>query len=224
MNWIVQIKGNDIPCFLEYKKTKILKMRFKDGSIFVVSPYFCSKNEILKFIYDHEKFLIKSIQQYQLIINKNQIHEYDILSILGKKYQIVYSETKNQIIDQTIFIKKSNQGIERKIIKKLFSSIQYDYFMELTKKYYALMTIKKDFPLIQIKDVKSKWGSYQLNKNIISFSSELIFKPIEVYDYIVVHELAHMIQFNHSKQFYEIVSQILPQYKILKKMLKDVNV
>ena len=79
----------------------------------------------------------------------------------------------------------------------------------------------KKFPKITIKDVKSKWGSYNKVKHEIIYSSELIFKDQSLYSYLVVHELAHILEFNHSSRFYDIVSKYCPNYKVLRKMLKE---
>ena len=96
-----------------------------------------------------------------------------------------------------------------------------DKLTEITKYYYSIMPLNCTFPKITIKDVKSKWGSYNKVKHEIIYSSELVFKDEHLYSYLVVHELAHILEFNHSSRFYDIVGKYCPNYKVLRKMLKE---
>ena len=73
---------------------------------------------------------------------------------------------------------------------------------------------------ITIRNQKSRWGSCSEGKNL-NFSWRLILMPIEVMDYVVVHELAHLKQMNHSQAFWEEVEKILPNYKEQRKWLKE---
>ncbi len=72
---------------------------------------------------------------------------------------------------------------------------------------------------ISIKNQKSRWGSCSKKGNL-NFNYKIIFLPKEVADYVVVHELCHLGQFNHSPAFWQLVAQTLPQYQELKKKLK----
>lgn len=65
---------------------------------------------------------------------------------------------------------------------------------------------------ICIKDVKSRWGSCSSKRNL-NFNWRLVMAPMEVLDYVVVHELCHLKEMNHSKDFWALVEEILPDYK-----------
>ena len=73
---------------------------------------------------------------------------------------------------------------------------------------------------ISIREQRTRWGSCSSAGNL-NFNWRLIFAPEEVLDYIVVHELAHRIEMNHSKAFYAIVEQVLPDYKKSRKWLRE---
>ena len=102
----------------------------------------------------------------------------------------------------------------------MFKDKLFLLFQEKTKQYYDIMYLPCNFPKITIKDVKSKWGSYNKVKHEIIYSSELLFKDKQTYDYIIVHELSHILQFDHSKKFYDIVSKYCRNYKVLRKRLR----
>ena len=73
---------------------------------------------------------------------------------------------------------------------------------------------------ITITSAKTRFGSCSSQGNI-SFSYRLMLYPIEAREYVVVHELAHLLEMNHSKRFYAIVERYMPDYKERRKKLKN---
>ena len=73
---------------------------------------------------------------------------------------------------------------------------------------------------ISIREQKTRWGSCSSAGNL-NFNWRLIFAPESVLDYVVVHELAHRKEMNHSRTFYDIVESILPDYRISRRWLRD---
>jgi predicted metal-dependent hydrolase len=72
---------------------------------------------------------------------------------------------------------------------------------------------------IAIRDQSTRWGSCSSNKNL-NFNYKLLFLPEALRDYVVVHELCHLQQMNHSANFWKLVEDVLPNYKALRKELK----
>lgn len=85
--------------------------------------------------------------------------------------------------------------------------------------YYAPL-VGVDYGRITIRNQKTRWGSCS-GKGNLNFNCLLMLAPVEVIDYVVVHELCHRIQMNHSKAFWSEVERVLPDYKSAKKWLKD---
>ncbi len=75
---------------------------------------------------------------------------------------------------------------------------------------------------IFIREQKTRWGSCS-SKGNLNFNWKLMLMPSEVLDYIVVHELAHRKEFNHSPKFWAVVEKELPDYKERKKVLKKIE-
>ena len=73
---------------------------------------------------------------------------------------------------------------------------------------------------ISIREQKTRWGSCS-NAGNLNFNWRLIFAPPAVLDYVVVHELAHRKEMNHSAAFYAIVEQVLPDYRSSQKWLRE---
>ena len=102
-------------------------------------------------------------------------------------------------------------------------------YNECVEKINAAMTIfcpefskyKIKMPQISLRAMKTRWGSCTPGKGTIRFNLMLVDKPQECVEYVVVHELAHLVHPNHSKEFWKVVEEILPDWKERKKRLNE---
>ena len=98
--------------------------------------------------------------------------------------------------------------------------------VEDTKKKLSLMIPKYSLSMgvnpnrITIRNQRTRWGSCS-SKGNLNFNCLLSLVPERVMEYVVVHELAHLIEMNHSKRFWKIVEEIIPDYKEQKRWLKE---
>ena len=86
-------------------------------------------------------------------------------------------------------------------------------------KYYAPL-VGVDYGRITIRNQRTRWGSCS-SKGNLNFNVALMRVPLEVLDYVVVHELCHRIEMNHSKRFWDNVEKVIPEYRTYRKWLKD---
>lgn len=106
--------------------------------------------------------------------------------------------------------------------------IDTDDVLELSKRakdliparagYYAKL-IGVEYGRITVRHQRSRWGSCSARKNL-SFNCLLMLTPPEVIDYVVVHELCHIKEMNHSKKFWAEVEKVIPDYKARREWLK----
>lgn len=115
-----------------------------------------------------------------------------------------------------IFIKKSSKKgfTEHKEMALTLVRERIEYFNE---------TYKFGFNKVSIKNQKTRWGSCSSKRNI-NFNYKIALLPTRLTDYIVVHELCHLGELNHSKKFWELVALTLPNHMELRKELKRVSV
>jgi predicted metal-dependent hydrolase len=92
-----------------------------------------------------------------------------------------------------------------------------EYFTKKTAEYAKVMNLS--YSRIKITSAKQRFGSCSSDKNI-SFSYRLMLYPEAAREYVIVHELAHLILMNHSKAFYKIIENVLPDYKERRDCLK----
>ena len=76
-------------------------------------------------------------------------------------------------------------------------------------------------PILKIRDMKTRWGVYNRLNHTITLNSRLIEFDIEKIDYVIIHELSHIIHFNHSKSFWNLVGKYCKNYKEIRKEMKD---
>lgn len=86
--------------------------------------------------------------------------------------------------------------------------------LEYYNKFYNLK-----YNRISIRNQKSRWGSCSRKGNL-NFNYKILQLPAEIRDYIIVHELCHLQEFNHSKNFWDLVSQTVPNYKEIRRGLR----
>jgi predicted metal-dependent hydrolase len=141
-------------------------------------------------------------------------------------------------IDQPIiekFIADKKQWLADKInffksvdSKKIRTFSSQDYLMHkdealalvLSRLKFLNKKCRFRFKEIYIKNQKTRWGSCSKNKNL-NFNYKLIFLPKKQQDYIIVHELCHLREFNHSRKFWSLVAELMPDYLDIKNELRN---
>lgn len=110
----------------------------------------------------------------------------------------------------------------QKLIRKLLIVFFQKYFLpdiSRTVSHFNQLHFQKPINSVRLKYNKSNWGSCSTGKNL-NFSVRLFFAPQDVIDYVVIHELAHLEEMNHSPRFWRIVEDIMPDYKEKEGLLK----
>jgi len=129
------------------------------------------------------------------------------------------------VFEKFDWIIKKIQEVEK---TSLFSDKKYLDYKEDARAYVndriKFLNLKYGFEYnkIYIRNQKSRWGSCSLKGNL-NFSYKLLFLPQELSDYIIVHELCHLKEMNHSKKFWNLVGESFSRYKELRKELRKIN-
>ena len=69
--------------------------------------------------------------------------------------------------------------------------------------------------------MKTKWGTCNINKKRVWINLQLAKKPIECLEYVVTHELVHLLERNHTNRFYELLGEYYPEWKVARKILSE---
>lgn len=135
-------------------------------------------------------------------IKEEKIHEF-----VNKKAKWIYEKLKENKMELKI-----EEKIGKKEIERLYKIVQ-----ENIKKYSIKLGITPQ--KVRIKNIKYAWGSCSSKQNI-SINIKLATKEEKVIEYVVLHEMCHLIHMNHSKEFWGLVEKNMPEYKMYKKILK----
>ncbi|MBP7229075.1 MAG: M48 family metallopeptidase [Moraxellaceae bacterium] len=84
----------------------------------------------------------------------------------------------------------------------------------------AMKSLRIPFPELKIRKMRSRWGSCT-RKAVVTLNLELIRMPPDSIDYVITHELCHLVEFNHSSRFYQVQSQFMPDWKERKQKLEE---
>ena len=170
----------------------------------------------------------KAIQlQNQRIINKREFISGESFSLFGRNLYLKVLEggkVGTQLIDDYLIttVRASEIGDLRKSRIKTYLEQWYIHaaYQKLEEKVMRYSKIIRVSPRdIKVRNYKTRWGSCD-NKGRLTFNFHLIKAPHEIVDYVVIHELCHMIQPNHSKFFWNEVARFDPSFKNHKKWLK----
>jgi predicted metal-dependent hydrolase len=184
---------------------------------FLTVPLNSNESSLNNFLKSKHTWIIKTYYHYKKF-NPNFARKYDdglYIYYLGQKYKVniikdvVNNTTISSSLNKITFHLKNKKNY-KKYIKEWYLSQTLIVINERIINFSLLMDVK--YSTIKIKDNSTRWGSCS-NKGRLNFSLYLIAFPIEIIDYVIVHELAHLKEFNHSKKFWEIVSNIDPCYK-----------
>lgn len=220
---------------IEYKRIKNIYIRVKpDLNIYVTAPKRVTKKYIYELIEKRKDWIeekkedIKKKSIYD--ISKKELVSGDEIYYLGRRYllKVVKSREENIILDGKMMymyvnikekeeFKKSDIRRKHNLLDIWYKKEALKLFDTLLKKYCSIMNL--EINSFTVKKLKSKWGSCDVIKKHITFNLELMKYPQSAVEYIVIHELAHLIEANHSKKFHNIVSLYMPEWKKEKKIL-----
>ena len=209
----LEIENMQYPVVVERKKNKNTYIRVReDGTIYVTTNRFVSNSEIERLLNRNKKEIERMIEKRVKEQEKNKNFYY-----LGNVYDIIIvpSLENMDVVGDKIYVKNEKEllrFLDRKR-KELFSK-HYEFF-------YQQFEEKIPMPSLKIRAMKTRWGVCNKKSNTITLNANLIKYPIECLDYVIIHELSHLVHFNHSKDFWMLVEKYCPEYKRIRKLLKE---
>ncbi len=192
------------------------------GELIVKAPKRMDIEDILNFIKQKEEWITSKQKMIKASLLKNEkILNGDIYLFCGKEYKCIYVDKQKEVeVDGENFTIPRKDSVEKEIylIKKWYLS-STKQILQLRVNYFAnLMQINYDG--LGIDNSKIKWGSCS-KSGIIKFNLRLSMLPHKIIDYIIIHELSHLLEFNHSKNFYQIIGSVMPDWQIQRNKLKE---
>jgi len=201
------------------KKAKYLRLQINPSSgLEVVLPQKCKINEAEKFIFKKKEWILKHLgtvpvkEEFTYLGDPIRVNQrYNLFSV---KHKIIFNKNI-LLIESPSDSSEDLNFIYNGWLKHLAKSYLNERTQVLARRYNF------NFTGVRIRNQRTRWGSCSTSGNI-SLNYRLMKYRKEVIDYVIIHELCHLKELNHSKEFWKLVGQIIPGYKILKKELKAV--
>lgn len=194
------------------RSTKNTYVRIHDNlDIYVTCNTLTSDRFIINLINSKEKQILKMITRVKRKQEKEESFYY-----LGKKYDLVYLNKKGITFgEEKVFVDPSfnlDKWYKREALKV--------FQMELDRVYQEFI-YQIPYPSLTIRKMKTRWGVCNVKTHKITLNLELIKKDIKYLDYVIVHELSHLLYANHSRDFWKCVEENFKDYKKIRKELKQ---
>lgn len=207
------------------RRRKYMCIRVNRSGVCILSPPNEEFESIRDFISDNKAWILKKTKFYTKLNNKLEYGplQKDEIIYLGKKYKIQFIKDALQyaVISESL-MKITFHVKDRRTYKRNITN----WYREQTKNIlnnklpFFGKKLSISYGKVRIRNQKLRWGSCSKDGNL-NFNLLLSALPINIIDYIIVHELFHLIEFNHSDYFWKLVGQAYPSYKNCRTWLKN---
>jgi predicted metal-dependent hydrolase len=230
-----EVEGEHFP-FEVVREKRRLQARFAlTGKKAILRvPYVCDASAMTRLWPEFEQWVFSTLQArpdlHRAVVGRTY-EDGSTLEVFGREYHIsIREEVRNghhgRIVGRHIQLALALGDTpvnRRKSIKHLISRlVAKDCAPEFIRRVDELnfLFFQKEINGIHFKYNQSNWGSCSSNKNL-NFSTRLLFAPLEVIDYLIIHELSHLTYMDHSDQFWALVENAMPEYRRAERWLKE---
>jgi predicted metal-dependent hydrolase len=192
-----------------------------DGSLTVRAPLRFSRARIEQLVIEKEAWIRARQEWMRLHATVSHCYESgELFYYLGKTYPLRYADRQPQSL-----ILSDGFQLKRKLktrAKQVFTAWYRDQARQIINERALLLGNRHllFFKEIRITSARTRWGSCS-SRGTLNFSWRLVMAPPEVIDYVIIHELAHLKIPNHSSDYWKYVEQLSPNYRTLRKWLKE---
>ena len=224
----IVLNGQSIHVEIERKKIKNLNMKLSiDGVIFISAPYGLPEERIEEFIFSKSDWILKHLEVQKKRKEAHDLRSFDrpVVQVIGKRYFLVIQKGNNEGFELDQDVMKITCKDESRVVPVFEKQAKEMLMSIIEQKRIRLDRVMDDYrlahPEIIIRKMKGKWGSCTPTKAKIVMNQMLIHVPVQCIEYVLIHEYMHMICPDHSKRFYSLIQNLMPDYKNCMKILKE---
>ena len=207
------------------RKTLAIEVK-RPNEVIVRAPLRCSQNRIQYFLEMNQNWIAKRLAYYRdhpglpepTFLNGSTVwllgKPYEVCAKSGGKRQIQLTETQ-----LTMTKPELAPGDESNSIERWYRKWAEDYFQSRAAELYSSAPIQLPSYSCKVRKMKRQWGNCS-RKGDIKLSLALIQYPPECVDYVIYHEMSHLLHFNHSAAFYSVLTELCPDWQTLKHQLE----
>ena len=215
---------------IDRKKMKTCRLKiYPDQTVTISVPLNVPTAWIEDFLNQKAEWIEKKLERFATTTgyaSTNEIRNGYSIKMFGEDLIFSVSKTSKNFVyreAKTICIGSVDPNNQTNLMKQFEKWWRNESILFLKKRvtehYPIIKKYNKELPQIQIRKMKTLWGSCSVNRGIITFNQYLIKAKPACIDYVVLHELVHFLYPNHSKQFYDFLSIYMPDWKDRKRIL-----
>lgn len=184
----------------------------RDGTIVIKAPIIVPDEEIKQFIEKNRSFVERVIEKYKKYGVFKEYKDGVRFLYLGNEYElkIVDRQVDPLVLKDRFYLSSKALSQARDVFLAWYKKQASKVIIERVK-YYASLG-GHTYNKVSVKDLQKIWGSCSSGRNL-SFNWRIIMAPLDVIDYVVVHELSHLKEFNHSQRFWNQVAMLMHDYE-----------
>lgn len=196
-------------------KKLVLRIDEKNHCSVLTVPKYCSQKKAMAFLKENEDWIINMLAK---LPKKSNFTNGEEICVFGKKYKIVYNERHRGVCfeNDNLNVGGDEFFLHRRV-KDFLKKYAVDELAELSLEKAKKIGVK--ISSVSVKDTKSRWGSCSTRGNI-NYNWRIVLAPVYVIDYLVCHEVCHLIHPNHSTAFWNEVKNLCSNYKEGRSWLK----
>jgi predicted metal-dependent hydrolase len=210
---------------------------YPNKPIKVVANHTLAKKEVIDFLLKKQEWIEKTFEKFSEHLEQfpeKKIKAYEVFPFLGidRKLKVVITPNKKFFVsvseqDLLLHVPRNEWSANAKIQEYPGALKEIRHFYKREAETLLLSRVKlwsEQMGLrpsqVKFREQRTRWGSCS-SRRVINLNWRLIVFPLSVIDYVIVHELAHIEQMNHSAKFWAIVEKHIPDFKVPMKVLKE---
>lgn len=226
------IKCNGLEIILSRKRIKNLNLRIdRDGTVKLSAPFRYPIADIQQFIESKQAWILR--HKNRILVRPQhaqpQFQTGEMHFFLGKSYPLLRYEQAQQALihlesNQITYYMPEHFSFpqQQKFWQRWHRTQMQAFLVDLIKKWEPVLNVHvKEWG---IKTMKTRWGSCHTTQQKIWINLLLIHEPFHCLEYVVVHEMVHLLEPSHNARFYALMTEFLPNWQVSKRYLRDVSI
>jgi len=216
-----------IPVEVEFRNVKTLRLTVypPDGRVKIISPAGTSREDIRKFVESKITWIKKHREKFlnhsKMIVS---LKNHSTLFVWGEPWELEIIERRGNpkiVLEGGImkmYVRPGSTKVKRQeFLDKWYSKILKDAAPPLIEEWEGRIgvEVKKLF----VRKMKTHWGSCNSTRQTLRLNSELAKRKRECLEYVIVHEMLHIIEKSHNRKFYSLLNKYIPTWKIIRKKM-----
>ena len=222
------IEGRDF-AVIRTRRKKTISLRIRDGRVEIVVPRETSETRIAEILADKMPWLRRQLADLDSVPDfvPKAYESGETFTLMGETFTLIIEDGLRDELNASgkILTAHLHPGRDETRRQSAVAGLLQDWYQQeatdhLTRRCAAYSNdMGVSYGKITVKHYKSRWGSCS-SVGDLTFNWRIMLAPPDIVDYVVVHELAHLVHHNHSPAFWQVVGETMPDYKQHRAWLK----